>query len=632
MTQDPASAPVAAGRRGPAPWLIAALGVVLALTVLALYWPARSFDFVMFDDDLNIYNNPHLGEPTWQRISWMFTDTDYMPRFMPLGWLSLAGIFEGSGLDPAGYHLAGLVLHAINTLLVFTVTWQALALVAPSGQLPSDRGWRVFLALMAAAAWALHPLRVEPVAWATGLHYVHATCWALVAVAAAWARLSCRGKRRRAWLLASWLAYLGSVLVYPVTLGLPVALLAFELWLARRASAPADRPGWRRLAAEHAPYWLLAGFSLLATIHARWAVTGGFFAPAPSLGQFSLGQRLQQAAYCLVYYGVRPLVPGTPSPVYDMGAWRSHAGLCSLVVVAGAAGAAFCWRRWPGVGAWLAAFAGVSALYCGWSESPFQPSDRYTYFPSIALVLGGACLLVPLQSRLRRLALALVLLAWTGWIAAAVPGGLEKWRDSAHLFASIGAHLPAADFGLYESRQAVQLAARGEFAGAGSLLKRLRAAGAPPELLGTSEARVAELDRLSRWATQLPVAGGRVAPDALVAELNALQALRAGEVYTAGVRLRRALEIAPGFNDARYNLSLWLAGRGEIAGAFGQYLKLRGVLGLAAEENLLRVMAASAGSTAQPVWAELCARRLAGLRQGPDSQGRLPDPAGGEGR
>jgi hypothetical protein len=595
------------------------LGLALAVTTLAGFWPARGFDFVRFDDDINIYNNPHLGELTWARLGWMFNDADYMPRFMPLGWLSLVEIFGWSGLDPAGYHLAGIVLHTFNALLVFTVAWQGLGLAARARGLAADAGWRMFLALLAAAAWALHPLRAEPVAWATGLHYVHATFWALLAIVAAWARLNFHGKTRRVWLGASWLAFACCVLVYPVALGLPVALLAFELWLGNFSAA--DRPDWRRMAAEHAPYWLLAGFSLLATVHSRWTVSSNFFAPAPSLAEFSLGQRVGQAAYSAVYYVLRPLVPGETSPVYNMDAWRSWEWLCALAVLTAVAGTSFGAKRRPGLAAWLAGFAGVSALFCGWLESPFQPSDRYTYFPCVVLALGGAWLLLPLQTRPRRLVAATVIVIWTGWSAAAVPAALEKWRDSAHLFAHIDAHDEAVgSFGLYQSRLAIELAARGDFSGAESLLKKLRAVGARPEALGAAEARIAELDRLSRTATRRPAAGSRVAPDALLAELNGLQALGGGEFYTAGVRLRRAVEIDPGFSDARYNLVIWLAAQGELAEAFGQYETLRAALGPADEAKLLRIMADAARISAQPVWAERCARRLAEI---------TPPPGGG---
>src|SRR5439155_23032868 len=65
-------------------WL---LRLLLAAGVIAVFWPVLRAGFVNWDDEVNIVNNPHLGLG-WANIKWMFTDTIYVRRYLPLVWLS----------------------------------------------------------------------------------------------------------------------------------------------------------------------------------------------------------------------------------------------------------------------------------------------------------------------------------------------------------------------------------------------------------------------------------------------------------------------------------------------------------------------------------------------------------------
>src|SRR5258708_25061676 len=93
----------------------------LALIIVAcvfVYRHAISFDFVSLDDDVNIFFNPHFGLPDLERIRWMFTDVEYVHRYLPLGWLGLSIVYVFSGLNPLGYHGLLIALHAANSYLV----------------------------------------------------------------------------------------------------------------------------------------------------------------------------------------------------------------------------------------------------------------------------------------------------------------------------------------------------------------------------------------------------------------------------------------------------------------------------------------------------------------------------------
>src|SRR5580700_10051031 len=97
--------------------------LLILLIAAAVAWTVREvpgFDSLpLIDDDTNIFFNPHIGTPSAARIRWMFGDVSYVHRYMPLGWLGFSIIYVFSGLNPAGYHIAGAGLHLLNALLLF---------------------------------------------------------------------------------------------------------------------------------------------------------------------------------------------------------------------------------------------------------------------------------------------------------------------------------------------------------------------------------------------------------------------------------------------------------------------------------------------------------------------------------
>ncbi len=131
-------------------WLMA---VMLVLVTVAIYWPVRHYNFVNFDDPLFVAENPYVqGGLTWAGVKWAFqlNQADY---WHPLTWLSLMLDASLFGQQAGGFHFTNVALHAANTVLLF------LLLRLLTGAL-----WR---SVVVAALFALHPLRVESVAWVT---------------------------------------------------------------------------------------------------------------------------------------------------------------------------------------------------------------------------------------------------------------------------------------------------------------------------------------------------------------------------------------------------------------------------------------------------------------------------------
>ena len=129
-------------------WLLA---VLLALLTIAIYWPATQCGFVNYDDDMYVTDNAHvISGVTWESLKWACLNP-VSANWHPLTILSHMLDCQIFGLQPAGHHLTNVLFHALNAALVFVLL-----------QNMTGARWR---SLFVAALFAVHPLRVESVAW-----------------------------------------------------------------------------------------------------------------------------------------------------------------------------------------------------------------------------------------------------------------------------------------------------------------------------------------------------------------------------------------------------------------------------------------------------------------------------------
>jgi hypothetical protein len=132
-------------------WLTPGIALALGAVTLLVYWPARHFGFLNWDDLTYVSKNDHVrGGLTWSAFIWSFTHS-YSSNWHPLTWLSHMLDCQLYGLKPGGHHFTSLLLHSANASLLFLV------LKRLTGAL-----WR---SALVAALFALHPLHVESVAW-----------------------------------------------------------------------------------------------------------------------------------------------------------------------------------------------------------------------------------------------------------------------------------------------------------------------------------------------------------------------------------------------------------------------------------------------------------------------------------
>jgi tetratricopeptide (TPR) repeat protein len=212
------------------------ISIYFALTVSALlvFWQVRNFDFVDYDDDVYVSENPHvLNGLTAGAVIWAFT-TDHAAFWHPLTWLSLMLDRQLFGPSPAGFHLINLFFHIANTLLLFLVLKQM-----------TNAIWQ---SAFVAALFALHPLHVESVAWIAERKDVLSTFFWLLAMLA-YVRYVKQPNAAR-YLLVLFIFVLG-LMAKPMLVTLPFVLLLLDYWPFQR------KISWRLLV-EKVPFIVLS--------------------------------------------------------------------------------------------------------------------------------------------------------------------------------------------------------------------------------------------------------------------------------------------------------------------------------------------------------------------------------------
>jgi len=221
----------------------------LALAVLAVYAPVRSFPFVVYDDKAYVSENPAvLGGLSREGTVWAFTRSE-QGNYIPLTWLSHMLDVELFGLDAGRHHTVNALFHLLTALLLFEALRRMTGAPAPSA----------FVALL----FAVHPTHVESVAWiAERRDTLSAFFWMLTLLAYAGYAASDgrRGLRYAALLVALGLGLLAKQML--VTL--PFVLLLLDFWPLRRASE-----GIGRLVREKVPLLVLAGLVSAAAVRRR---------------------------------------------------------------------------------------------------------------------------------------------------------------------------------------------------------------------------------------------------------------------------------------------------------------------------------------------------------------------------
>src|SRR5438132_10798695 len=368
-------------------WLVP---VLIALVTFAAFLPALQNQFVDWDDAANFLDNPHYRGLAWTHLRWMWTT--HLGHYIPLTWMTLGLDYLLWGMNPLGYHLTNLLLHAANAVVFFFVVLRILTRALPS---PSERGHALAVSAgFAALVFAIHPLRVESVAWVTerrdvlsGLFYLSTILMYLQACE--------RGARGRGGYWLSVAVFVCALLSKSMVVNLPVVMLILDVYPLRRLGGAI---GWwsepaRRVYLEKIPFVLLAAAASAIAVMAQSSVHA-----AASLAQLGVPGRLAVAAYGLSFYLEKMVAPLNLSPLYELGTvnpWATPFLLSYGVVLALTALALAFRHRLPGLPAAGLAYVVILLPVLGiFQNGPQIAADRYTYLAGMGwAIFGGAALL-----------------------------------------------------------------------------------------------------------------------------------------------------------------------------------------------------------------------------------------------
>lgn len=415
------------------------LPVLIFAGALAAFLPTLGAGFLNWDDAENFLGNPHYRGLGPAELRWMITAV-HMGHYIPVTWLTLGLDYALWGMNPMGYHLTSLVLHAANAVLVYAVALRLLAL----GFAPVRDDDRLALRLGAAGAallFALHPLRVESVAWITERRDVVSGFFALASVLAyltAVRRAGPSGRAHAGWVAAAAGAFFLAAFAKSIVVGLPLVLLALDIYPLRRFSRRTLVP----VLVEKLPFVVVAAAAAgtMLAIAFRW----GILAPVEAA---SLPQRLALTGYGLAFYLEKTLWPWPLSPLYTL--YQPVEPLTARYLVPGAITVALTVllivrrRRWPsGLTAWVAYVALLLPAAGILPNGPQIAADRYSYLPMVGwAVVAGAGLpwgwrawrAGRLTTLLARVALAATLVLLAG-LTVLTQRQLAVWHDSVALW------------------------------------------------------------------------------------------------------------------------------------------------------------------------------------------------------
>lgn len=559
-------------RESPAPstaarWLPVAL--VAVATVIA-YLPTFANGFVDFDDQTNLTDNPFYRGLGPAQLRWMFTNLE--GHYLPLTWLSFGVDYQLWGMNPVGYHLTNLVLHVATTIAFYALAARLLALVF---ELP-DRARPPSLyvaAAVAAALFALHPLRVESVAWATERRDVLSGLFFVLAVNAYVAFH--QGRREGiAWTALAW--YVPSLLAKPVGMSLPLVLAVLDVYPLRRLppklrewTAAAYRVVWK----EKAVFVALGIVTAVVEGIAERNVDTFY-----SLAQYPVSGRIGQAFFALAFYVRKTLLPVGLSPLYQLPVgWRFLrtdvlVSAAFVVVVTVVVIAVRRTRPWA-LAAWLV-YAALLAPVLGIAQAgPHIAADRYSYLATLvwALVGGGAVLACDVAARAGRARVPFSMVVTASGAVALVLATLTwrqvgVWHDSITLWRVAIAVDPQCYICLDNLGTALIRAGRASDAAphfAAALAVQPNDADAHANL-GTAALQAGRTDEARRELE----AALRIDPNHAVAHTNLGQLLiDAGDTEHAIPHLEAALRRDPSSAEAHTNLGLALLARDDVKAA-----------------------------------------------------------------
>ena len=360
------------------------LSLLVALAALFVYAPVIHYPFVNYDDPEYVFKNAFVRSGlSWENVRWAFTGMA-VGNWHPLTWISHQLDCTLFALNAGGHHFTSLVLHVVNSLLLFLLLWRATR--------------RMHRSALVAGLFAVHPFNVETVAWIAERKNLLCTLFFLLALGAyGWYVRNPRARRY----LALVVLFMAGLASKPMAVTLPFVLLLMDFWPLGRVEkwsrTPADSSvpqlSLRVLVFEKVPLFALIVISAVVTVVAQRKANA--IATA-----WSLTPRIENALHSYATYFWKAFVPLDLAPFYpDMLLEKWQVAL-SAGIVTGVG--ILVWKaRRPYLTVGYLWFLGTLVPVIGIVQVGAQAmADRYTYIPLIGIFTAAVWGLADLSKSL----------------------------------------------------------------------------------------------------------------------------------------------------------------------------------------------------------------------------------------
>ena len=398
----------------------------LAALVLVVFFQTAHFNFVNYDDPSYVFENPNIRSGlSWRGIVWAFTHV-HSQNWHPLTSISHMIDCRAFGLESGRHHLVNVGWHTAAALLLFTFLWESTGVIWASA--------------LTAAIFAIHPLRVESVAWISERKDVLSGAFFMLTLLAYGSYIR-RGSWRTMAIVAASLSL--GLMSKPMLVTTPVILLLLDYWPFNRF----DKKGIWKLLLEKIPLFLLSLGSIVATLAAQRLAIG-------TAENLPLAWRFNNALVSYVNYLRQMFWPVDLVPFYihaegRLAIWQVVGAIALLIVIT--TFAVVLRRKLPFlVVGWLWYLIMLLPVI-GIVQVGLQGrADRYTYLPQIGIIAAVVWMVRGLSSSWHRrtLIVATVSIVVTGILTLLSYRQTSHWRDTESLWTYTLARSPENDVAL----------------------------------------------------------------------------------------------------------------------------------------------------------------------------------------
>jgi len=518
--------------------------LLLGAVTFIVYYQALNCQFLNFDDGIYVTENePVKAGLTGESIGWAFKSPQ-KGFWHPLTWLSHMLDCEMFGLNPKWHHLVNLLFHIANTLLLFCVLANMTAAVWQSA--------------FVAAAFALHPLHIESVAWVAERKDVLSSMFWLLTMAAylRYARL-----RSVTWYMVMLLLFTSGLLAKPMLVTLPFVLLLLDYWPLNRLN--------RQAIFEKLPFLVLSFFFSIIAYFAQQKMEA-----LPSVLSFdtrSANALVSYLGYIEKTFWPAGLAAFYPHPCDRLPVWRIATAAAALLVISALAARSAKNHKYLLVG-WLW-YLGTLVPVIGLVQvGSFAMADRYTYIPLIGLFIIIAWGLPELLSGRRYKKITIAVLAAAAITAMSVCTYLQLrfWRNSDALFEHAIAVTENNNIAHYNLATSLQSHGRADEA----IYHYRQAIKAKPDYMEAYNNLGAVLESQNKFDEAIYTYQQilKFNPDNADIWYNIGNAYQnQGKYAEAAKNYQQALQLKPGYAEAHNNLGRSLQSLGRVDEAINQY-------------------------------------------------------------